>query len=219
MARGAAGNFAAPCFRTVTPALRLVSLPALGPSLPRRGNAFTRALGRGVLRLLGWDVEGTLPDTPRFVLIGAPHTSNWDGIVGLATALAIGLGVHVFAKQELFRFPTGPLLRALGGVPIDRSAGSSVVERAVQTFSERERFVLAISPEGTRRKVDTWKTGFYRIALGAGVPVAAVAFDWDRKRIHGLGTVVPTGDLDADVAALRALYVGINGKHPALQTL
>ena len=201
------------------PPLRFVPLPALGPSLPRRGSWASRALGRAVLRLMGWRLTGAFPDVPRFVMIGAPHTSSWDGVVSFAAALAIGLEVHVFAKRELFRPPQGWLLAALGGLPVDRAAPGGTVAQAVDLFRSRERLVLGISPEGTRRKVDAWKTGFYRIAVGAGVPVVALAFDWGRKEIGPVGAVVPTGDLDADLAALRALYAGVEGKHPERQTL
>jgi 1-acyl-sn-glycerol-3-phosphate acyltransferase len=199
-------------------ALRHVALPTLAPSLPRKGGALSRAVGRAALRLLGWRVEGAFPDVPRFVLIGAPHTSNWDGVVALAAARAIGLEVHILAKRQLFRPPLGPLLRALGGVPVDRDAPGGVVEAAAEQLRTRERFILAIAPEGTRKKVEAWKTGFHRIAVAAGVPVVALAFDWEHRRIGPIGTVVPTGDVEADLAALRALYAGVRGRRPEWQT-
>jgi 1-acyl-sn-glycerol-3-phosphate acyltransferase len=163
-------------------------------------------------------VEGAFPDAPRFVLIAAPHTSNWDAIVGLAAAVSIGLDVQFFAKHTLFRPPLGWLFRWLGGIPVDRHAPAGLVEAAIEAFARRPRFVLGVAPEGTRRKVAAWKTGFHRIAVAAGVPIVAVALDWGRRSVGPIGTVVPTGDLAADLAALRALYAGVRGRRPEWQT-
>ena len=194
----------------------LVSLPALPPSMPRRGNAFTQAFGRFVIRLLGWRIEGAFPDTPQFVMVGAPHTSNWDGIVGLSAVMALGIEIHVFAKHTLFRGPMGWALRALGGIPVDRSSPgrSALVDSAVHEFATRDAFILGVAPEGTRSKSDRWKTGFHRIALAADVPVVCIVLDHGNKRVGPIATLEMTGDLRRDLTALAAIYRPIQGKNP-----
>jgi 1-acyl-sn-glycerol-3-phosphate acyltransferase len=189
---------------------------ALPPAVPRRGNALTRALGRLVLRLLGWRLEGQFPDLPKFVLVGAPHTSYWDAVVGLAAALAYGIEAYFFAKREAFRGPLGWVLRALGGIPVDRSHPEGLVGRAVEAFAQRPAFVLGVTPEGTRARVDRWKTGFHTIARAAGVPLVLVPLDFANKRI-GPGPVVwPTDDLAHDLRVLAEYFGRIEGKNPAL---
>lgn len=183
---------------------------------PRRGNAFSRALGRGLLALGGWRIEGDLPALPRFVLIVAPHTSAWDLIVGLCAMLATGLQAAWFGKHTIFHFPLSPLLRWLGGEPVDRTAPHGVVDAAVQRFQTRAQWVLGLAPEGTRRRVVAWKTGFLRIAATADVPIVPVWFDY-HSRVIGIGTPVqPSGDDDADMARLRALYRKDMACRPAL---
>jgi 1-acyl-sn-glycerol-3-phosphate acyltransferase len=195
-------------------------LPALPPSAPRQGHPrWLRALGRGILRALGWRFVGGFADRPRQVLIGAPHTSNWDGIVGLAAAAACDVGVHVFAKRQLFWGPVGWGMRAFGGVPVERSAPGGLVGRAVAALTAGGPEFVAITPEGTRSAVERWKTGFHRMAVEADVPIAVVALDWGRKEIGVKGTLVPSGDLDADLGAIGALLAGVEGRRPARATL
>ncbi|WP_198948728.1 1-acyl-sn-glycerol-3-phosphate acyltransferase [Rubrivirga sp. SAORIC476] len=197
-----------------------VLLPALPPSVPRQGHpAWLRALGRGVMRVLGWRFVGGFADVPRQVIIGAPHTSNLDGLVGLAAAAACDIGVQVFAKRQLFWGPLGVTLRAFGGVPVDRDAPVGLVEHAAAALRPGRAGIVAITPEGTRSAVPRWKTGFHRIALAADVPIAIVAIDWGRKEIGVTGTLVPTGDLDADLAAIGHLLDGVQGRHPDRATL
>jgi 1-acyl-sn-glycerol-3-phosphate acyltransferase len=187
---------------------------AVPPAVPRRGNAFTRALGRLVLGVLGWRLEGTFPDLPKFVLVGYPHTSNWDAVVGMAAALAYGLEVFFFAKREAFRGPLGWLLRALGGIPVDRSHPGGLVAQAVEAFARRPAFVLGVTPEGTRSPVARWKTGFHHIAVSVGVPVVLVALDYGNRRI-GPGPLLPlSGDLPADLARITDYFRGVRGKNP-----
>ncbi len=181
---------------------------------PRRGTPFTRALAHRLLGLGRWRVEGQLPNEPRFVLIVAPHTSNWDFLICILTMFAIGLRLSWLGKHSLFRFPVAPLLRWLGGEPIDRAATQGTVEMAIERFGRRAQWVLGLSPEGTRKRVEQWKTGFHRIAVGAGVPIVPVWIDYQR-RVIGLGAPVwPTGDPVADVAALRALYRKEMARYP-----
>ncbi|NNF59037.1 MAG: hypothetical protein HKN04_12455 [Rhodothermaceae bacterium] len=203
------------------PPVDLIELPALPPSMPRRGNAFTRALGRTVIRLLGWRIEGAFPDTPKFVMIGAPHTSNWDGVVGLSAAMALGIEIHVFAKHTLFWGPMGWALRALGGIPVDRSSPmrSTLIEAAVHEFATREAFILGVAPEGTRSKAPRWKTGFHRIAMAADMPVVLIALDHGNKRVGPIATLTMTGDLARDLTTIAAIYRPIQGKNPENTTL
>ncbi|PAP78844.1 hypothetical protein BSZ37_17855 [Rubrivirga marina] len=190
------------------------------PSAPRQGHPrWLRALGRWTLRALGWRFVGGFADRPRQVLIGAPHTSNWDGIVGLAAAAACDVGIHVFAKRQLFWGPIGWGLRAFGGVPVERSAPGGLVGRAVAALTAGGPEFVAITPEGTRSAVAHWKTGFHRMAVEAGVPICVVALDWGRKEIGVKGTLVPSGDFDADLAAIGALLAGVEGRHPERATL
>jgi 1-acyl-sn-glycerol-3-phosphate acyltransferase len=178
-----------------------------------------RWAGRLVMRALGWRFRGGFPDRSRFVLVGAPHTSNWDGVVALSAAAACGIGIHVFAKRQLFVGPVGWVLRSFGGVPVDRSAPGGLVGRAVERLSGGEPTVVAIAPEGTRGRVDRWKSGFHRIAREAGVPVVVLAIDWGRREIGVAGTVEPTDSLEADLGAIGALLDGVRGRHPERQSL
>jgi len=173
-----------------------------------------QAVARAFLRVIGWRTTGRAPDHPRFVLIAAPHTSAWDLPMFLACAYAMGVRVHWTGKHTIFRFPFGALFRALGGVPIDRRANHNVVEQMVREFEKRERFVLAIQPEGTRKRMPYWKSGFYFIARGAGVPIAMTYLDYERKE-GGFGPLLfPSSDVDADVRAIHSFYADKKGKHP-----
>ena len=187
-----------------------VSLPPTMPQFPDR--AWRHAF-RAWVKASGWRLEGELPDVPKLVLIVAPHSSWWDGIFGLLFKVALGVDISFMAKRELFRWPLGGLLRKLGGVPIERTAATDVVGQMVARFHASERLWLGIEPEGTRKAVSRWKSGFWHIARQAGVPVLPGYFDYPRKVI-GLGPLFhPTGDKDADIAALRAFYTSFGGKH------
>lgn len=189
-------------------------VPPLPPSAPRvKPNAFTRWLGRTVLRLGGWRVVGTLPDLPKLVVIAAPHSSNWDGIWGFAAKLALGLEIRVLGKAQLFWWPLGPLLRKLGVIPVDRSRSQGTVEQAVELIRNSPRMWFALAPEGTRSPVREWKAGFWKIAEGAGVPVLMTYFHYPEKVI-GIGPLFhTTGDMQADMEAIRAWYRPWMGKN------
>jgi 1-acyl-sn-glycerol-3-phosphate acyltransferase len=189
-------------------------VPPLPPSAPRvKPNAFTRWLGRTVLRLGGWRVVGTLPDLPKLVVIAAPHSSNWDGIWGFAAKLALGLEIRVLGKAQLFWWPLGPLLRKLGVIPVDRSRSQGTVEQAVELIRNSPRIWYTLAPEGTRKRVERWKTGFWKIAHGAGVPILPAYFHYPEKTI-GLGPLFTTGeDMEADILALREWYRPWRGRN------
>ena len=184
-------------------------LPVIGPAIPRTGGAVSRALGHVALRILGWRVEGEFPNLPKLVLIAAPHSSNWDFIVGVAVKLALRLKVSFLGKDALFRFPLGVLMRTLGGIPVDRSSRNAMVDAIVAEFARRPQLLLTIAPEGTRKQVERWRTGFYHIAHGARVPIVPVAFNWARRSIQ-IGTpFIPTGDVEADLPRLQAHFSGV----------
>ena len=187
-------------------------LPRLPPNAPRvKPNTLARWCGRSVLRLGGWRVEGSLPDLPKLVLIGAPHSSNWDGVWALSAKLALGLDVRILGKDSLFRIPLlGLMLLRMGIIPIDRSAAHGVVDQAVALFQQRAQLWYGLAPEGTREQVLHWKTGFWKIAKHAGVPVLATYFHYGR-RIVGIGPLFhPGDDMDVDIARIRAWYQSVS---------
>jgi 1-acyl-sn-glycerol-3-phosphate acyltransferase len=188
---------------------------AIGDAAPRRGNRVTRALGRAALAVLGFRLEGEVPDVASCVAIVAPHTSNWDFVVGLAGMLALGVDFRWIGKHTIFRFPFGGLFRWLGGIPVDRRSAESVVEVVAEQFRVRPRLFLAITPEGTRKPVPRWKSGFHRIARRAGVPILPISFDHARGVIMLWPTLSPSGNYAADLAALASRFDGRMAKRPA----
>jgi 1-acyl-sn-glycerol-3-phosphate acyltransferase len=175
---------------------------------------FLRWFSRTYLRIFGWKVEGRMPDVPKFVMIAAPHTSNWDFPITMFLAFALEGKSYWMGKDTLFRRPFGTIMRWLGGIPVDRSRANSVVERMVGVFEEHEELIVIIPPEGTRGRVNYWKTGFYHIAHGARVPIVLGFVDYGRKA-GGVGPmVVPTGDIEADMQLIRSYYAGVTGKYP-----
>jgi 1-acyl-sn-glycerol-3-phosphate acyltransferase len=171
-------------------------------------------LARLILRLGGWTIVSGDMDAPKAVVIAAPHTSNWDGFWALTYKTAVGLDIHFFAKQSLFWFPLGNILRALGGIELDRKRAGSAVNQAIAMFRERDSFYFGLAPEGTRKKMPGWKSGFYRIARGADVPVYLGVLDFANRRVGIDRRVDLTGDMDADLATIRDFYDGTQGRWP-----
>jgi 1-acyl-sn-glycerol-3-phosphate acyltransferase len=190
-------------------------MPRLPAAAPRRNGGVGRWIGRAVMRLLGWRLVGPYPDVPRLVVIGAPHTSNWDGIVGFAAILALDLDLRVMVKDAHFTGVRGRILRSIRAIPIDRSVRGGVTEQMVQRFAREERFVLGVAPEGTRKKVDRWRTGFYRIAEGAGVPILTVALDFATREVRLGPTIIPSGDMEADIGRMQAFVATARARNPA----
>lgn len=177
-------------------------------------NTLMRWFSLAMLRLLGWRTEGIRPDAARYVLIAAPHTSNWDFPYTLMLCFALRLRVYWVGKASLFRWPLGPLARWLGGIPVDRGAAGNIVQSTIAAFGRQSRLVIIVAPEGTRGRVSHWKTGFYRIAHGAGVPVALAYLDFKRKA-GGIGRMFqPSGDIEGDMEQIQQFYQGVTGRKP-----
>jgi len=184
----------------------------LGDAVPQRGNWFSALVGKSILRIRGWSFEGVVPNVPKAVVIVVPHTSNWDFIVGVAAVFAMGLRASFLGKHTLFKWPFGPLMRWLGGFPVDRRTARGVVEETVNLFMSNDQMILGVSPEGTRSSVDRWKTGFYYVALEAKVPIIPVAFDYNRTVIRFGERFDPTGDIQDDFRVLELFFSGIEGR-------
>ncbi len=191
-------------------------VPALPPAIPRRHSPSWRWIGRTVMRLAGWGFEGNFPDLPKMVIAVAPHTSNWDFVHGAAAMFALDLKVSFIGKHTLFVWPFSAFLRWMGGIPVDRTAAHGVVGEAVDSFRGERTRLLAIAPEGTRRKVERFKTGFLHIARGAGVPVVLVGLDYATRTIR-IGPVLEVGeDIEAERARVERHFAAIPGRHPHL---
>jgi 1-acyl-sn-glycerol-3-phosphate acyltransferase len=174
-------------------------------------------IGRVWLKVFGWQLETETPVHPKFVVIAAPHTSGWDLPFMLATSYVMNVPISWMGKRELFAPPFGWFMRALGGIPIDRSKHHNTVSWAVAELERAERLVLSIPAKGTRARAEYWKSGFYHIAHGAGVPVALAYLDYGQKRC-GIGAfLTPTGDVRADMDRVRAFYANVTAKFPDLE--
>jgi 1-acyl-sn-glycerol-3-phosphate acyltransferase len=171
-------------------------------------------LAKLLFRLAGWKTEGVVHQPSRFVVIAAPHTSNWDAFIMVTAAYIFRVKISWFVKDAAFFFPLGPIVRAFGGVPIDRTARRNVVGQAVARFEESDRLILAVPPEATRKKSTSWKTGFYHIARGARVPIVLGYVDY-RRKVAGLGPAfTPTGDIEADFQVFETFYAAVTPKFP-----
>ena len=186
-------------------------IPLLPDCLPPRGNGFSRVVSRALLAASGWRIEGEIPRRPKIVAIVAPHTSNWDFVVGVLAVFAIGIRVRFLAKHTLFNPWLGWLMRWLGGTPVVRETPQGAVAEAVGVIESEPAVFLAIAPEGTRRRGAAWRSGFYRIAHAARVPILPVVFDGGRREIRLLAPFEPGGDYEADLPRLQALYEGVRG--------
>jgi 1-acyl-sn-glycerol-3-phosphate acyltransferase len=183
-----------------------------GNYLPR--NLLAEWVGRMALKLMGWRIDGELPTLDKFVVIGAHHTSNWDFVIFIAVKFVLRLNARWFGKHTIFCWPFGALMRLWGGIAIRRERQGNTVDQAVQAFSEHKQFVLILSPEGTRKKVERWKMGFYHIALGAGVPIILGALDYQNRRVVIGPSFMPTGDEAADLKAILVFFRPFTPKKP-----
>ena len=173
-----------------------------------------RAISSFILRLFGWTVEVDVPDYPKCVICVAPHTSNWDFFIGKLAYLSIGRYAGFMMKKEWFFFPLGIIFKAVGGIPVDRSRKTSLVDQMVHHFAECKKFHLAITPEGTRKANPNWKKGFYYISLKAQVPIVLIGIDYEKKTISATKAIMPSGDINKDMREIKLYYKDFKGKHP-----
>ena len=172
------------------------------------------AMSSFILRLFGWTVEVDVPDYPKCVICVAPHTSNWDFFIGKLAYLSIGRYAGFMMKKEWFFFPLGLIFKAVGGIPVDRSRNTSLVDQMANKFAESKQFHLAITPEGTRKPNPNWKKGFYFIALKAQVPIMLIGIDYPTKTITSTKAIMPTGDIEKDMHEIKLYFKDFQGKNP-----
>ena len=175
---------------------------------------FVRLLSNTAMRLFGWRVEGKLPDFPKYLIIGAPHTSNWDFLLFVAVIFKLKANVRYMGKAELFRGPFAWFFYWCGGIPVDRKKSTGLVEQMVDAYTRSERFVLTIAPEGTRYQVKEWKRGFYHIAKAAGVPIVMAKVD-GKGKVMRVGQVYHlTDDIETDMREIQGAFSGLSGIQP-----
>ena len=199
---------------STSPRLSDSGFPTLPPLAPQSPARWRRYLGVLLMRISGWRIAGNIPNVPKYVLIVAPHTSNWDFFHGFCAFLVLRLDNTWLAKHTVFFWPLGILARRFGGMPIDRAKGGNIVRICVSEFARRERMSITITPEGTRGKVKEWKLGFYYIAMEAGVPIVPVALDYSKRQVVIMPPFTPSGDAAADLPRIKALYSASMARHP-----
>ncbi len=174
-----------------------------------------RLIAKLYFELIGWKPRYNLPpDLRKYVMIAAPHTSNWDFPLAMAALSLMRVRVNYLAKKELFRFPLGIIMRFFGGIPVDRSRNTGMVDAMIAEFRQHDELVLMIPPEGTRGYVNEWKSGFYRVALGAGVPIVLGYLDYGRKEAGLAKAFYPTGDYEKDLRLIQDFYRSVQARHP-----
>ncbi len=171
-------------------------------------------LCRFILKLIGWRLVGTLPPDKKYIVIVAPHTSNWDLVIGLLGRFAVEVKINFLAKKQLFFFPLGNLLRALGGTSVDRSKQGNKVEQIAELYKQLDELKLGLAPEGTRSLVTRWKEGFYHIAIQTGIPIVMIGFDYPSKEIRIHEPFWPTGDINKDFPQFVNYFRTIRGRYP-----
>jgi 1-acyl-sn-glycerol-3-phosphate acyltransferase len=166
--------------------------------------------------LRGWKLNGELPKIAKYIIVAGPHTSNWDFIYGVAARDLLKTDIKFLGKAQLFKFPFKRFFLKLGGFPVNRAKSENTVDATAKLFAENEHFILALSPEGTRKKADKLKSGFYHIAIQAKVPYVLVGFDYARREFTFSPPIFPSGDLDAEIDKVQDFFTDIKGKHPEL---
>lgn len=178
-------------------------------------NHLARAIYKLIFKLTGWKVKGEISKSlSRYVMIVAPHTSNWDFFVGLAARSILNIDTKYVAKKELFRFPFGWMFKSLGGFPVDRSKHNNFVDAVCEIFKSKDQFSICITPEGTRSYNPQWKTGFYYIAVKSNIPIVIVGFDYSKKTVSVEEPFYPTGNIDNDIEYMKGYYRNLKGKIP-----
>jgi 1-acyl-sn-glycerol-3-phosphate acyltransferase len=180
--------------------------------MPRRGGLIAPWIGRSLMRLSGWKIEGELPNVPKLVITVGPHTSNWDFAIGMLAMWALDLNLSWIGKHTIFVWPFSLLLRSMGGIPVDRNSAHGVVGEIIDAFQQRERMWFALAPEGTRKKVAHFRSGFLHIAEGAQVPVLLAYLDY-RKRAVGFGPLIgPPFDAAVELGYVENFYKAVPGR-------
>lgn len=188
--------------------------PILKQATPTIENKLVRQSARSILTLFGWQVVGTLPDACKYVVIAAPHTSNWDFPLMILAAISLGVKPYWMVKDNAIRWPVAGIARWLGALPINRRSKNNMVEQVAQTFAQYERLIVIVPPEGTRKRTPRWKSGFYHIAVQANVPILLSFLDFGRKEA-GIGPLFyPTGDFEADMREIERFYKDKTAKFP-----
>ncbi len=192
-----------------------LSKKQLGDLVPKRGNKFAPKIGSALSKAAGWRTVGEIPNIPQAVVLALPHTSNVDGIYAIPSLFALDLKISIMGKHTLFKVPVfAQLLKWIGVIPIDRGNKGSVLQASIDKFKTGKPLFLGLAPEGTRQYTKDWKTGFYYLALGAGVPILPVAMDYKTKEIRFMSPVYPTGDIDVDLPKIYAQYRGVVPRYP-----
>ncbi|WP_226649487.1 1-acyl-sn-glycerol-3-phosphate acyltransferase [Microbulbifer variabilis] len=186
--------------------------------IPRLGNSITAAIGKIIIRLMGWKLEGTFPAEKKVMVALAPHTSNWDFIVAMPFIMAYRVKISWLMKREAFFFPFKGLFMWLGGVPTNRGSAGGIAKQVAKQYRNNEKMWVGITPEGTRRKVTKWKSGFLRIAYAAEVPILLIAWDFSRRRFCLDSLYWPTGNLDEDMREIQYRFSKYQGFHRNMQT-
>lgn len=190
-----------------------IKAKTLGDSVPRRGHWLLAGLGRVILSAMGWRIVGTLPNVERAVLAVAPHTSNMDGVVGISAIQCLRVHVKFMAKHTLFEGRLGRLMVWLGGIPVNRDSADDVVDQTTTVMREKP-FWLGLAPEGTREGAERWKTGFYRIAEQMQIPIVVIGFCYQRRQVRIVGSFMPTGDMEQDMARIVQALADIVPRRP-----
>lgn len=199
--------------------------PILPSHVPARGTRWTKSLFRQIFLAQGWSFEGEFPDLPKAVAIISPHTSNIDAWHGFNALMGLGIQITVFGKHTLFNTPLKPLLEWVGVIPVNRTSPHGLTQQIIQIIQNKDQIWVGMAPEGTRKSASSIKSGFYRIAVGAKIPIVMFAFDYDHKIIRCLGVFYPSGDYQQDLPQILAQYAGqFSAKNPEwlakpLQTL
>jgi 1-acyl-sn-glycerol-3-phosphate acyltransferase len=176
-------------------------------------------LSKWILTALGWEIHADFPEAKKYVIVAAPHTSNWDFPIAIMAVKAVKLDVHWIGKHTIFRWPFGWFLRALGGTPVNRGQSLNLIQQMTDLFGQSEELIFALAPEGTRSKTDHWKTGFYHIARAARVPIALGYLDFGKKQVGVNRSFYPGDDIKEDFKLIREYYKDIRGKNPENESL
>ncbi|MGP5211363.1 lysophospholipid acyltransferase family protein [Psychrobacter alimentarius] len=192
-----------------------LSRAQLGDKIPKRGGKVTPAVASALIKMAGWRNVGEIPNIPQAVVLALPHTSNVDGMYAIPCLFALDLNISIMAKHTLFKIPVfAQLLHWVGVIPINRGKKGSVLQASIDKFKTGKPLFLGLAPEGTRQYTENWKTGFYYLAVGAGVPILPVALDYNTKEVRFLSPIYPSGDIDTDLPKIYAQYKGVMPKHP-----